>query len=137
MENAIGQRLMVVASNFKLSQNKFAEAIGQKETTLNQWILNNKWTDVDKLESVLRQFPELSRDWLYAGVGEMIKQRQPYQDMPNLSVVSDGSRCDGCMIKDGIINEYRTQTSGSIASLHKVCEELKHCLDGEKNRKAC
>lgn len=137
MKTTVGERLISIASNFKLTNKRLAEVIGQKETTVNQWVLNNKWSDVEKLESVLAKFPSINRDWLYGGEGEMIKKGSSYNREPQISLASDNGDCYGCMIKDGIISEYRNQISASIAKLVSVTESIKQCNGTEKKRKAC
>ncbi len=53
--------------------SSFERLVGFSNGSLASQIKNNKTVGVDKLEKILKIFPDLSSDWLLTGTGQMIK----------------------------------------------------------------
>lgn len=74
MEKTVKQRLMEFIIYLGISQARFEKACGMS----NGYINNLKKTlGAEKLQNVLRAFPELNTEWLLYGEGEMLKAASP------------------------------------------------------------
>lgn len=84
MGNTVKQRIeeFIISSN--LSSNKFEKQCGLSNGYLRQL---RKSPTVDKIEMILSAFPELNRDWLLYGEGEMLK---PEQNAPSGTSIRGG-----------------------------------------------
>lgn len=73
MEKTVKQRLMEFIIYLGITQARFERACGMS----NGYINNLKKTlGAEKLQNVLRAFPELNTEWLLYGEGEMLKPQQ-------------------------------------------------------------
>lgn len=72
-ENTVKQRLIWFIKHKSLSQKKFEELLG-----LSNGYVNNirKGISDSVLFKICSQFPDLNRDWLLYGEGEMLKEKQ-------------------------------------------------------------
>lgn len=70
MEIPVKQRLVQFIKYMNLTQKEFEERCDMS----NGYVSNiRKSIGTDKLQNIVQQFPELNRDWLLYGEGEMIK----------------------------------------------------------------
>lgn len=82
MEATITERLMNFLKFKSLTKKIFAETIGVSETQMTYWTKGErKWSDVSDLELVIASYPEISRDWLYGGVGAMRKSNHLFNEV--------------------------------------------------------
>lgn len=72
MENSL-QRLSKFIDFKQLSVSSFEKTVGFSNGSLGSQIKNNKTIGVDKLENILKIYPELSAEWLLTGNGKMLK----------------------------------------------------------------
>lgn len=69
-QTTINERLAEIASNYKLSVRGFEKQIGVS----NGFVKNaSKGIGADKMQSILRAFPDVNEQWLLTGEGEMLK----------------------------------------------------------------
>lgn len=54
--------------------SQFAADIGMQQTTVNNYILENRKISFVLIQSILEHIPEISSDWLIRGEGEMYKE---------------------------------------------------------------
>lgn len=69
MENTVKQRIILFIKRNKLSQKKFEQAAGLSNGYINS--LRN-CPSISKIQSILEAFPELNKNWLLTGEGEML-----------------------------------------------------------------
>ncbi len=74
METNIKERLIAFIKYTGLSQAKFEKRIGVSNGFINNM---RKSIGVEKLENILREFPDLNREWLLYGEGEMLRENGP------------------------------------------------------------
>lgn len=86
MEQTIKERLILFVRTKNISQKKFETLAGLSNGYLNN--LKNSPT-VDKLQSILKAFPELNRRWLLTGKGEMLN----FEDDDRPKTAEHGSPC--------------------------------------------
>ena len=70
MQDSIKQRLTLFINNKNISTREF-----ERNCHLSNGYINSmkKGLGLEKLENILHYYPELNREWLLAGKGEMIK----------------------------------------------------------------
>lgn len=105
-----------------LSVKKFEEICGLSNGYLNS--MKSGYGN-SKLAQVLRAFPELNRDWLVYGEGEMIKgesiqQEETLTPVPTIDVTP--------MQEDTLVAELRAQIERLESKIDNLNQEL-----GEKN----
>lgn len=71
METNVKERLISFIKCMGLSQAKFEKRIGVSNGFVNNM---RKSIGVEKLENILREFPDLNREWLLYGEGEMLRE---------------------------------------------------------------
>lgn len=99
METTVQQRLMAFITFMGLNKSRF-----EQQCDLSNGYINSikKGIGAEKLQSILRVFPQLNREWLLYGEGEMIKpQPQVMQNNYNGNnnyVVGNGNsvQCSEC-----------------------------------------
>lgn len=74
MENAVKQRLVQFIKMMHLTQRGFEELCGMGNGYVNSI---RKSIGPEKMQSIIRAFPQLNREWLLYGEGEMLKSATP------------------------------------------------------------
>lgn len=69
----LSDRLKAVIDFSKLSTRGFAIRCGISQPTLDKQIKGLRSVSIDTLTAVCSSFPNISRDWLLLGEGEMLK----------------------------------------------------------------
>lgn len=87
------ERVKQVANQFAGSETKLAGILGLRQRQLNGYLNDvsqrNLW---EHLPAILTAFPQVRRDWLYFGEGEMLKTDTPPAPVPmNAPPVPDQS----------------------------------------------
>lgn len=89
MEKTVKQRLMEFIIYSGLSQGRFERECGMS----NGYINNLKKTlGAEKLQNVIRRFPELNTEWLLYGEGEMLK---PQPQVVQSNIIGDNNYING------------------------------------------
>lgn len=104
MESAVKQRLVQFIKIMNLTQKAFEDRCGMS----NGYVANiRKGIGDDKLLNIVQQFPQLNREWLLYGEGEMLKPQQPSVQQNNYNgnnnyVVGSGNcvQCSQPMVVD-------------------------------------
>lgn len=98
MENNVQQRLMSFILFIGISKSRFEQQCGLSNGYINSI---KKGIGTEKLQDILRAFPQLNREWLLYGEGEMLKPQQPSVQQNNYNgnnnyVVGNGNsvQCD-------------------------------------------
>ena len=104
-----------------LSVKKFEEMCGLSNGYLNS--MKSGYGN-NKLSQVLRAFPELNRDWLVYGEGEMLVQEQ---NEMSLSQPAE-ARGEAPLTESALVAELRAQIERLEAKVDNLNQEL-----GEKN----
>ncbi len=71
MEESVKQRLMTFLKYKNLSQSKFEKVVGLSNGYLSQL---RHAPGVDKISMIISTFPELNKEWLLTGEGEMLSE---------------------------------------------------------------
>lgn len=74
METNVQQRLMSFILFMGISKSRFEQQCGLSNGYINSI---KKGIGTEKLQNILRAFPQLNREWLLYGEGEMLKPQQP------------------------------------------------------------
>lgn len=87
MKNTIGRIKEYI--DFKgITNQKFEKEVGFSNGAFASQLKNNRTIGVDKLENILKTYPEINIEWLLTGEGEMLKNICPkseqYTDLENL-----------------------------------------------------
>ena len=87
MKNTIGRIKEYI--DFKgITNQKFEKEVGFSNGAFASQLKNNRTIGVDKLENILKTYPEINIEWLLTGEGEMLKNSCPkseqYTDLENL-----------------------------------------------------
>ena len=69
----ISERLKAIRDNRKLSDRAFSIKCGVHPTTMDKQLKGTRSVSADVIIAVAAAFPEISRDWLLLGEGEMLK----------------------------------------------------------------
>lgn len=82
------ERVKIISRHFAGSDTSFAVRLGLKQPTffgyLNEKRQDNLWPLLPK---ILELFPQVKRDWLYFGEGEMTEETPPRETVPPLTTV--------------------------------------------------
>ena len=76
-----------------LTVSSFEKDVGMSNGSFASQLKNNKTIGVDKLENILKKYPELSPEWLLTGTGEMLKSpvlksfEKPEREVPELRLI--------------------------------------------------
>ena len=68
-----------------ISINKFSTKLGTSNSYWNKVIKDNTIVGVDKVENILRTFPDVNSEWLLTGKGEMLKSNNHVVNEPQSS----------------------------------------------------
>lgn len=77
MENFtnLSERIKQIIDYKKVSINKFSTILGASNSYFNKILRDNNSIGSDKLEKILRTFPEINAEWLLTGQGSMLKEQ--------------------------------------------------------------
>lgn len=85
----------------KLTINKFSEAVGTSNSYFNKLIKNETTIGSDKIENILRAYPEINPTWLVLGKGSMINSYSRLEsslyftnEQPEKYEIDNGDMCD-------------------------------------------
>lgn len=92
MEMLVKQRIKEIQKEFSLSTTALAKRIGMVQSTLSRQIDGDSALSVSVINAILHGFPNVSKNWLLFGEGEMMRQGnsalplapttgQPYYDV--------------------------------------------------------
>lgn len=85
METSVKERIITFIKDKNLSVKGFESACGLSNGYLRQ--LKNSPT-VDKVEKIISAYPELNRDWLLRGEGNMLVDMGGFEEVPDEEVVN-------------------------------------------------
>jgi len=118
MQQTVKERINEFIKFKKISSRAFESRCGLSNGYLRQ--LRNSPT-VDKLEIILSAFPEINRDWLMSGEGDMLR-RETF-NITTGEVLGDGNMI-GSPIRQ-IIGEVSGQNAGhDISNAESGCTEM-------------
>lgn len=121
MQDSIKQRLTLFINNKNISTREF-----ERNCHLSNGYINSmkKGLGLEKLENILHYYPELNREWLLAGKGEMIK------GSISLNEASEQK------IEYGKNIDYKEKYCEVLEKYYQLSEENKHLRSLlEKNKK--
>ena len=76
IESTINERFQEMISLLGISNNAFAISIGKTSTTINNIVDGKSKPGYELLEAVFKVYPQVSRDWLLMGEGEVFRKKQ-------------------------------------------------------------
>jgi hypothetical protein len=101
-----------------INNASFEKEVGMSNGSFASQLKNNKTIGVDKLENILKKYPEINPDWLLTGKGSMLKEEQKSRLSQNITGNSN--------IQSG--ND--TNTGDCKAQIKRLEAQLREC---EKN----
>lgn len=69
VQSTISQRIMSIIDEKGMSQSQLSKLIGVPQTTLNRQLSSSTTPKATIVSAVLKQFPEISPEWLLTGSG--------------------------------------------------------------------
>ena len=72
MESIVAQRIKSVLESKQISISAFSKIIGMQQVTCNRQIRGDQAVSLGLIEGFLKEFDEISAEWLLRGKGEMI-----------------------------------------------------------------
>lgn len=114
MENTVKQRLVQFVKFMHMTQKEFEDRCDMS----NGYIANiRKSIGSDKLLNIVQQFPELNRDWLLYGEGDMLRQNTQFPqnkiNYDNTAFLCEDSAC---------YSQQPPQHHLPTATAHKECK---------------
>jgi repressor LexA len=73
----------------RINISTFERSVGFSNGAFASQLKNDKTIGVDKLENILKTYPDINGDWLLTGEGEMVKGNIPYMPKEVKSVVNE------------------------------------------------
>ena len=70
-----GERIAQIISKFCESKADFARKVGEKPQTVSNWVARDNGMNV--LNKIMEVFPEINKDWLMTGHGDMLNSFTP------------------------------------------------------------
>ncbi|GAB3753850.1 hypothetical protein [Spirosoma pomorum] len=129
MKTTISERFNALIKALGLNANSFAKHIGKAYTSIESICKGKTRPSYDLLESVFITYPELSRDWLVMGDGEMF---HPKQDSTEKLEKSDSYLQDHLKTLEGNFDKLAAQLETKdqqIASLQESQKSLQKMLE--------
>lgn len=118
LEQTLKQRVIeVVNLEYKTSVNKFAAALGLRQTTLNDQINGNSKISAAVIIALLSVHPDISAEWLLRGTGEMLLNTATRRQRDGNETATSA---DVILLKDQLRRKDR-----EIDGLYERIEELK------------
>ena len=81
MEITINTRISILVGKLTKTQSEFARKIGKPSQTISNIVNHGSKPGTEILEAIFKTFPNVSRDWLMMGEGEIFR---------NVSTVTNG-----------------------------------------------
>lgn len=78
MENIVAQRIKSVLEDNQISITAFAKRIGMQQVTCNRQIRGDQAVSLGLIEGFLREFDNISAEWLLRGKGMKYMEDQSY-----------------------------------------------------------
>lgn len=122
-EVGVKERIKVFLSFLGIGQNKFEEIVGLS----NGYINNVKSIGTDKLIKIIKEYPQLSIEWILTGEGEMLKNK-------SISVDNNGSNNTNIINSPNSNNRQYTETDIELLKKdneykQEVIEQLKKNIE--------
>src|SRR5690554_1338451 len=82
MENTtnLSKRIKQLIDYKGITLNKFSIQVGASNSYFNKVLKENSSIGSDRIERILRVFPEVNAEWLLTGQGEMLKNESEKQE---------------------------------------------------------
>ena len=113
------ERLEAVRRHYILSGRGLADRLGQRPSTVTNYLNGTQAPKLEFIENILDLFPEVSAEWLIRGQGAMLIVDQP--DVAELKKQYETE----LLVKEGIIKELR-----SIIHFNSIKVRLEHFATG-------
>lgn len=121
LEQTLKQRVIeVVNLEYKTSVNKFAAALGIRQTTLNDQINGNSKISAAVIIALLSVRPDISAEWLLRGSGSMLLSE------PQHETITRDIRDDSEIV--AALNRTIEIQEREIAGLYERIKELKGAI---------
>lgn len=96
------ERLEAVRRHYDLSGRKLADRLGQRPSTVINYLNGTQAPKLEFIENILNLFPEVSAEWLIRGQGAML-----IIDQPDVAELKKRYETE-LLVKEGIIKELRS-----------------------------
>lgn len=82
MENntKLNERLLQYMQFKELNAARLAESVGASNSYFNKVLKNNTSIGSDRIEKILRTYPDLNAEWFLTGEGQMLKSPEQYSN---------------------------------------------------------
>ena len=97
-------RINEVRDHYRLSNRGFAEAVGAKPASTNNYLNGTKEPSLEFVDRILSTYVDVSAEWLLRGVGSMFKEDKP-TDEALLKELAEAKV--KLLVQEGITKELR------------------------------
>ena len=127
MENSVKQRLMKFMSYREMSASRFERMCGLSNGYFNK--LRNA-PGLDKIDKMLRVFPELNREWVLTGEGSMLNEGYTTFDPVGLATPMAPTGMTETEKEVGLLQAILEEKEKMIELLKQQLEELNNLNKG-------
>lgn len=139
MENFtnLSDRIRQVIDYKGISINKFSIQIGVSNSYFNKILRDNNSVGSDKIEKILREYPEISPEWLILGSGEMLKNNDTITQTTtgdnNISIGKGNIKGNNAINSNAGTNDTK-QLQKELADCKNQLEEYKKMIIEKDNQ---
>ncbi len=125
MENGVKQRVIDLAEIKCESISAFTKAINVGQSTMSEYINRGKKPSGVIIAAILKQFPDVSAEWLLRGEGDVYKKvdELPFVDVNSEESIQNSAEMAKITRKYNELVEYSDMQADKIAKLESLVKE--------------
>lgn len=105
----------------KISVSMFERSIGMSNASFGKSLKSGGSIGVDKLENILRIYPDINLDWLLKGEGQMIcNSTNTVASEPTSEYTTFKNECELCQEKERMIGMLESQLGNSLKEIDRL-----------------
>lgn len=85
---SVKQRLKIFIESQEISGREFCRSIGKPESFIGSM---REGTSPNVMHKIVMQYPILNFEWLYLGIGDMLKQSEPENSSEYIAVLKENN----------------------------------------------
>ncbi|MDR2836484.1 MAG: helix-turn-helix domain-containing protein [Bacteroidales bacterium] len=127
----LSERIVAIISKYGLSQKKFATMIGVTEGVITQWKTKRQTPNHENLQKISDNFPNISKQWLYEGIGEMFLQSRNiiepdlFSSNNPILATNSGKQNVNNAVNECVNNIQNTNKSIPVENINNIIQENK------------
>ena len=110
------ERIETLINHFNLNKNSFSKEIGiNNNVTIGRILNEHRKASNSTIEKICTRFPNINKDWLTTGQGEMIREYEPQKSSKNQNIMQES---------DASLYDTSKSTAPSTEEVMKVIEMI-------------